>query len=270
MLSGNVSREPQYRATSATRDVQSELAVPILVGGRPWGALNLEDVVRDAFTADDARLLEAVAAQIGGALNAIALYESLDRAYMGTAEALSAALEAKDSYTAEHSRSIAENAAAVGSRLGMDGEELRMLRYAAAFHDIGKLAVPRAILNKPGPLTEEERREIEKHTIVGERIIEPIEFLAPIRPIIRSAHERWDGAGYPDGLAGETIPLGARILFACDAYDAMTTDRAYRPAIAEAAARRELRACSGTQFDPKVIDELLAVLEAEAEAEAPV
>ena len=268
VLSGEVGREPQYRATDATRDVRSELAVPIFVAGSPWGAINLEHTEVEAFTVDDSRLLEAVAAQIGGALNAIELYESLDRAYLGTAEALSAALEAKDSYTAEHSRSIAAHAVAVGRRMGMEAEELRMLRYAAAFHDIGKLAIPREILNKPGPLEGEERGKIEHHTLIGERILEPIELLEPIRPIVRSAHERWDGSGYPDGLAGEEIPLGARILLACDAYDAMTTDRPYRAALPESAAKAELREGSGTQFDPTIVDVLLAVLEADVRAAA--
>jgi HD-GYP domain-containing protein (c-di-GMP phosphodiesterase class II) len=189
------------------------------------------------------------------------LYASLDRAYIGTAEALSAALEAKDSYTAEHSRSVTENAVALGRGFGMDEEQVRMLRYAAAFHDIGKLAISREILNKPGPLTSEERRMIEEHTAVGERILAPIEFLAPIRPMVRHAHERWDGDGYPDGLSGDEIPLGARILFVCDAYDAMTTDRAYRPAMSEDEARAELRACAGTQFDPEVVAGLFQALD---------
>jgi HD-GYP domain-containing protein (c-di-GMP phosphodiesterase class II) len=101
-----------------------------------------------------------------------------------------------------------------------------------------------------------------QHTLIGERILKPIEFLAPIRPVVRAAHERWDGAGYPDGLAGEEIPLSARILFACDAYDAMTTDRSYRRALPEAEAREELRRNAGTQFDPEVVDALFEAIEA--------
>ncbi len=260
VLSGEVAREPQFRATVANRNVHSELAAPISVGGEPWGVINLEDTEGEAFSADDAGVLEAASAQIGGALNAIGLYESLDRAYVGTAEALSAALEAKDHYTAEHSRSIVEHAVGVGSRMGVAGDELRMLRYAAAFHDIGKLVIPGRILNKAESLSESERREIDQHTLAGERILGPIEFLAPIRPLVRGAHERWDGRGYPDALAGEAIPLGARIIFACDAYDAMTTDRPYRVALAEEAAREELRRGSGSQFDPDVVEALLAVL----------
>jgi diguanylate cyclase (GGDEF)-like protein len=261
VLAVDVTREPGYRWTDATKDVSSELAVPVMVSGRPWGVINLEDVEVGAFNLDDARLLESVAAQIGGALTAIRLYEQLDRAYLGTAEALSAALEAKDSYTAEHSKSIAANAVAVGRRLGMSGEELRMLRYAAAFHDIGKLAIPREVLNKQGPLDDEEWAVMTQHTLIGERILRPIEFLAPIRPIVRAAHERWDGGGYPDGIAGGEIPLSARILFACDAYDAMTTDRSYRRALPEAEARAELERCAGSQFDPEVVAVLIEVID---------
>jgi putative nucleotidyltransferase with HDIG domain len=189
------------------------------------------------------------------------LYERLESAYLGTAEALAAALEAKDSYTASHSRSIAEHAEAVGRLLGMDEAELGMLRYAAIFHDIGKLAIPEAILNKRGPLTEAERREIERHPEVGEQILEPVDFLAPARPFVRHGHERWDGRGYPDGLAGEQIPLGARVVFVCDAYHAMTSDRPYRGALSPEVARRELRRFAGTQFDPSVVDALLRVLD---------
>jgi HD-GYP domain-containing protein (c-di-GMP phosphodiesterase class II) len=268
VLAPDIAREPQYRSTPATRQVRSELVVPIFDGHDVWGVVNLEDVHVSAFSPEDARLVESLAAQIGGAITSIRLYEQLDRAYVGTAEALSAALEAKDAYTAEHSQSLVENAVAVGRLLGWRGEELRMLRYAAAFHDIGKLAISPGLLNKPGPLTEDEWEEMTEHTLIGERILEPIEFLAPIRPLVRHAHERWDGNGYPDKLAGEEIPLGARILFACDAYDAMTTDRSYRAALPIERARGELRREAGRQFDPVVVDALLMVLESADEESA--
>jgi HD-GYP domain-containing protein (c-di-GMP phosphodiesterase class II) len=214
----------------------------------------------DAFSSEDIRLLETVADQVGSALHSAELYEQLEAAYLGTAEALSAALEARDAYTASHSDSIVRRAMAVGRQLDMSAEELRLLRYGAAFHDIGKLAVPESILSKPGPLTPAERKEIEQHTVVGERILSPVSFLAPVLPHVRHAHERWDGGGYPDRLAGERIPLGARIIFACDAYDAMTTDRPYRLGMDPADARAELERSAGTQFDPHVVNALVAVL----------
>ena len=156
--------------------------------------------------------------------------------------------------------SIADQAEAVGRALGMDEPALQDLRLAAVFHDIGKIAVPESILNKPGPLTPGERAIMERHTVVGEQILAPVEFLAGVRPLVRHEHERWDGAGYPDGLAGEAIPLGSRIILACDALHAMTSDRPYRDALPVGEAMAELRRHAGTQFDPCVVDALLRVL----------
>ncbi|MDX6629687.1 MAG: hypothetical protein QOH00_1933, partial [Gaiellales bacterium] len=185
--------------------------------------------------------------------------EQLERAYLGTAEALAAALEAKDAMLGESS-SIVAWCEAVGQRLGMDEPALRDLRYGAALHDIGKIAVPQAILDKPGPLDPAERAVMERHPLVGEQILAPVEFLTGVASLIRHEHERWDGTGYPDGLAADGIPLGARIILACDAYCAMTQDRPYRGALSDDAAREELRANAGTQFDQQVVDALLAVL----------
>jgi HD-GYP domain-containing protein (c-di-GMP phosphodiesterase class II) len=255
-----VRAEPDYGSTDETAGVRAELTVPLWVSGELWGAINLEENHTDAFDEDDVRLVETVADQVGAALRSAFLYERLDRAYMGTAEALAAALEAKDAYTAQHARSIVEHAEAVGRRLGLDAQELRDLRYGAVFHDIGKIAVPEAILNKRGPLTAAERREVERHTIVGEQILAPVEFLAGVRKLVRHEHERWDGAGYPDGLAGEQIPLGARIILACDAFHAMTSDRPYRAAMTTEQAIAELRRGAGSQFDPRVVAALLELL----------
>jgi diguanylate cyclase (GGDEF)-like protein len=258
---GDVTRDPDYFATPPTEGVLSELAVPIWLGNELWGALDVQETRRDAFDEDDARLLEVVADQLGSAVRSAILYQQLERAYLGTAEALGAALEAKDVPTPEHARSIIETAEAVGRRLGMEPEELRNLRYAAAFHDIGKIAVPESLLNKPGPLTDSEVEELQRHTVMGEQILQPVDFLTDILPIVRHGHERWDGEGYPDHLVGDRIPLAARIILACDAYVAMTSDRPYREAMSAEAARRELRLHAGTQFDPKVVDALLEVLE---------
>jgi len=172
--------------------------------------------------------------------------------------ALAAAMEAKDQYTASHADSLAATAVAVGSRMGLIDAELRMLQYAAVLHDIGKIGIPGNILNKPEALTREEFDTMAQHTIIGERIISRIDYLVPIARIIRSAHERWDGAGYPDGLQGEEIPLASRILLVCDAFDAMTTDRPYRKALPIETALGELGRNAGTQFDPRVVDVFLA------------
>ena len=239
----------------------SELAVPVYVAGDLWGAL----AVRSAgapFGDDDAQLVQTVADHLGTALRTAELYEQLEQTHLGTAEALAAALEAKDTYTADHARSIADLAVAVGRALGVDDDGLRDLRYGAIFHDIGKIAIPDAILNKPGPLTEDELAVVRRHPEVGEQILSPVPFLAGVRRIVRHDHERWDGNGYPDGLRGAAIPLGARIVLVVDAYHAMCSDRPYRSAMSTEEAREELRRHAGTQFDPEVVDALLDVLAA--------
>ena len=262
VIVNDTQKETDFNGTPETADVRAELVVPLWVGGELWGAINIEETRRNAFDEDDARLVQTVSDQTGSALRSATLYERLDAAYVGTAEALAAALEAKDSYTASHSRAVVGRAREVGRKLGMKGEELRTLRLAAIFHDIGKIAVTEAILNKRGPLTAAERREIERHTEVGERILSAVDFLADVLPLVRHEHERWDGLGYPDGLSGEDIPLGSRIILACDAYDAMTTDRPYRAAMSESRARAELLRNAGAQFDERVVAALMQVLEA--------
>jgi GAF domain-containing protein len=261
VLVEDVASQPDYNPTDETPDVRSELVVPLWAGEDLWGVINIEELEPGAFDEDDVRLVATVADQVGAALRSASLYEQLERAYLGTAQALVAALEAKDAYTADHARSIVERAEAVGTRLGLDDAALRDLRFAAVFHDIGKIAVPEAILTKPGPLTEEERAIMEHHTIAGEQILAPVEFLAGVRALVRHEHERWDGAGYPDGLAGDAIPIGSRIILACDALHAMTSDRPYRAALSLEDALAELRRHAGTQFDPRVVEALLAVLD---------
>ena len=149
----------------------------------------------------------------------------------------------------------------VGRMLGLDGEALKRLELSALFHDIGKIGIPNSILLKPGPLTDEERELIETHPALGAKIIAPIDQLQDVCVIVRACHERWDGAGYPDRKAAEEIPLEARIIFACDAFHAMTTDRPYRRALARDEALGRLTEAAGTQFDPTVVDVCLRVLD---------
>jgi two-component system cell cycle response regulator len=161
----------------------------------------------------------------------------------------------------EHQRGVGALVLAVGRRLDMSTEDLDVLARAAELHDVGKIAIPDAILHKPGPLDAEEWRFMRRHTILGERILMAAAALRPVARLVRSSHERFDGGGYPDGLAGETIPLGARIIFVCDAFDAMTTNRAYSPAVTVSEALSELQACAGTQFDPRVVEAFIATLQ---------
>ena len=169
-----------------------------------------------------------------------------------------------------HGDSVATLAKRVGERLGIVGGELEALHRAAELHDIGKVAIPDAILQKSGKLSEDEWRFMRQHTVLGERILSAASSLAPLGRVVRATHERWDGDGYPDGLAGEEIPLAARIIFACDAYDAMTTERPYAQARSRKGATAELRDNAGTQFDPRVVEALCEVLAADpAPAAAP-
>jgi len=187
--------------------------------------------------------------------------EELEQSYLATVAALAAALDAKDRHTEAHSRETAALARAVGHRLGLEGETLRFLEYGALLHDIGKIGVPGYILNKPGPLDDEEMAIMREHPVIGERIVASVPFLARIRPIVRGEHERWDGGGYPDGLSGEGIPIEARIIHACDAFEAMASDRPYRRARPRHWILGEIRAQAGRQFDPRVAQALLEVVE---------
>jgi HD-GYP domain-containing protein (c-di-GMP phosphodiesterase class II) len=205
------------------------------------------------FSSRDFRMARGVADLASLAMGNAARFADLEQAFLQTVEVLANALEAKDEYTSGHARQVAEIAVTIGQDLGMRSEDLRMLELAAMFHDIGKIGMGTDVINKPGPLTDTEMLEMQKHSEIGERILAPVEFLQPVLPIIRAGHERWDGRGYPDGLAGEEIPFGARIIFVCDAYHAMTSDRSYRRALPEEEALRRLREAAGTQFDPSVV-----------------
>jgi putative nucleotidyltransferase with HDIG domain len=188
----------------------------------------------------------------------------LNQAYRGTVMVLSDVVEAEDTYTASHCRSVVELAAAVADELGMGYEKRQELEIAALLHDVGKIAIPNEILNKPAKLTDEEFTLMKTHTIEGQALLDRVGGrLAKVGEVVRSCHERWDGRGYPDGLAGEEIPEAARVVFTCDAYSAMTTDRPYRAAMPVEDAIAELRKNSGTQFEPRVVEALIAVIEAD-------
>ena len=190
----------------------------------------------------------------------------LSHAYRGTAFLLGDVVEADDSYTGEHSRDVVELSVAVADRLGLTGQERRDTEFAALLHDVGKIRIPGEIINKPGKLDAEERALMETHTIEGEEMLNRVGgLLGSIGHIVRSCHERWDGHGYPDGLRGEAIPRVAQIVACCDAYSAMTSDRSYGKALSREAAIGELRANAGTQFEPTVVDALIAVIEGRAQ-----
>lgn len=232
---------------------------PFSIEGR-WGAISVASQPDVEYGDRELELLGGLAHQAKLAIANASSFAGLERTFLSTVEALANALEARDEYTSSHARWITDTALRVGTELGLDVETLKRLELGALFHDIGKIGIPNSVLLKPGPLTEEERALIETHPELGERIIAPIDQLQDVCGIVRSCHERWDGEGYPDKKAGEQIPLEARIIFACDAFHAMTTDRPYRRALPAEEALRRLEEAAGTQFDPTVVDVCLRVL----------
>ncbi|HEY3758231.1 MAG TPA: HD-GYP domain-containing protein [Solirubrobacteraceae bacterium] len=190
----------------------------------------------------------------------------LGDAYRGTALVLGDVVEADDAYTGEHCKGVVRLALDVADELALDAPQRRNVEFGALLHDVGKIAVPKEIINKPGKLDEHEWEIIKTHTIEGQRMLERVGgLMREVGEIVRSSHERWDGGGYPDGLRGEAIPLEARIVSACDAFNAMTTNRSYRRAMPLAEALAELRANAGTQFDPRVVDAMVRLIERSAQ-----
>jgi len=240
---------------------RSLVLVPIYSRERVLGLLVLlHHKDRDELEGEDLNLVAAIAGQAAVALENTSLYEDLELSYFSTVKALARAIEVKDPYTYGHSERVTEYALAIARRMGVTDAEMQNIKYAAALHDIGKIGIARKILDKPRALTEEEFVHVKTHTQLGDSIIEPVAFLKAPRFIIMHHHERYDGHGYPTGLAGEEIPLGARILAVADSFEAMVSDRPYRKALQMEEAIRELEVNAGTQFDPMVVRAFIEVL----------
>src|SRR4051812_46171390 len=208
------------------------------------------------------RLLAGLAHQAKLAIESADPYMTLERTFVTTVAALANALEAKDDYTASHARWITDMAMLVGRELRLDRDALKRLELGALFHDIGKIGIPTEILQKPGPLNDEEFEIVKEHPELGEKILAPIERLEDVRPIVRACHERWDGQGYPDGKAGDDIPVEARVVLVCDAFHAMVTDRPYRARMPQTEAVQRLLTSAGTQFDPTTVEAFVLLYEA--------
>jgi putative nucleotidyltransferase with HDIG domain len=213
-----------------------------------------------AFTAGEVHLLQGIAEMGGTAIHRSRLHHRLEQSYMQVVLALARAMDARDTYTGDHSGRLAEWAEAVARVLGCHDEAIQDIRWGALLHDIGKIGVPDGILRKPGKLTEEEWQAMRRHPAIGEEILIPLERMRGVARIVRHHHERWDGAGYPDGLRGEDIPLGARILTVIDSYSAIIDERPYKKARSPDEAVAELRKCAGAQFDPTVVEAFCRVL----------
>lgn len=214
----------------------------------------------DGLMADAAAILERARIAGGGRVGAPGRTPSVEPS-RGAIGALALALAERDRGTGEHAEQVVALASAVTRRMNLDGEEVERIAAAALLHDIGKVAIPDSILNKPGALNDEEWAVMREHSVIGERILRAVPGLGPVARMVRHGHEAWDGSGYPDGLSGDAIPMGSRIVLACDAYDAMTSERPYRSALSSAEAVAELRAGAGRQFDPRVVEALVGYLE---------
>lgn len=227
----------------------------------PIGVINVTDHPRDTFSDEDLADIQFTAETAAISLSSQLNRVELERSHYGTLRSLAAAVEAKDPYTHGHSERVLAWGTAVAAELGFSGARLRNFAFGAELHDIGKLAVPDHILQAPRRLTEAEFAIVREHPRRGVELIQHLSFLVPAHPAILHHHEKLDGSGYPEGLAGDQIPLEARILAVVDSYDAMTSARPYRPAMAHEEATAELRRCAGTQFDPLCAEAFLRLLE---------
>ena len=232
--------------------------IELVSGGAPIGALRIESP--DEVGPRWARLHEALLPQLATALESAELVAEVHRRHLATIAALSRSMEAKDYYTGGHTGRVAEVAVAVARRLSFDGAELDAIEVGALLHDIGKIGIPEAVLQKEGPLDDREWELMREHPVISDYILSEIDLHPYVRQIARSSHERIDGGGYPDGLAGDEIPLPARIVLVADALDALTSDRPYRRGRPLAAAMVELREHTGTQFCPSVVAALERVV----------
>lgn len=244
--------------------VQSLCICPLRIGGESLGILIMGErrhASRESFDTDKLRLASAIADQASSAIWRARLHEQLEESFVQTILALANALDAKDNYTSDHGERLAQLATATARRLNCSEDEIKAIDWAMRLHDIGKIGVPDEILQKRGPLTDEEWQLMKKHPEIGANIISPIKNLQPVVPLILHHHEKFNGSGYPHNLKGEKIPLGARILSIVDTYGAITDDRVYRKARSHSEAILEIERCTGTQFDPRVTSAFKEVMQ---------
>ena len=235
-------------------------ALPFAVKGEMRGVLLLANKRNGPFTDAECRILLAIGQHAGLAMENARLHQQLSEAYISTVAVLADAIEAKDAYTRGHCEGVSRVAVEVARRLGLKDGALDAVRYAALLHDVGKIGIPDGILLKPGKLMDEEFSIIQKHAAIGRDLVARVPALSHLGDVILHHHEHFDGGGYPDGLSGEGIPLVARIIGVVDAFDAMTTPRPYRDPLDAITAFEEMRRCSGTQFDPQIVELVTQVL----------
>jgi putative nucleotidyltransferase with HDIG domain len=235
----------------------SLICAPLKIKDKTVGIIKLENSNQVNYSSEDLKLLNAIATQAAIAIENANLYDSLREAFFETVQILVEVVEKKDSYTAGHARRVAIYSTAIGEELGLTKTELTKVKLAALLHDIGKIGIQDEILLKKGKLTNEEYESIKKHPVLGAELLENITQFKDIVPYVRSHHERYDGRGYPDGIHKENIPLVSRILAVADSFDAMTSNRPYRPTMNREYAFGELKKNASTQFDPIVVEAFL-------------
>jgi HD-GYP domain-containing protein (c-di-GMP phosphodiesterase class II) len=238
--------------------------VPMRIGEQASGVLLIGEMRsdnREPFTPEKLSLAKGIADQTAAALQRVQLFTNLEQAYLETVLTLANAVEAKDTYTKNHADNVSRMAVLVGKELGLPDNELEDIRFGGVLHDVGKIGVPDSILNKPGKLNDEEWVQMRAHAAIGADILKPVSRLGGAADIVRHHHERYDGNGYPDGLAGEDIPIGARILTTVDSYSAMVDRRSYKAARPHEDAAAELKHCAGSQFDPRAVDAFLGLFD---------
>jgi putative nucleotidyltransferase with HDIG domain len=242
----------------------SALSVPLMRSGEILGVLSAYSLSeKRVFLPREEKALVVLGDRAATSVENALLYADLENSFRETIQGLALALEAKDSYTHGHSESVTRYCVGIAKQMGLSEVFQNLLRQAGLLHDIGKIGIASNILNKPGRLSSEEYELIKSHPGTGRRILENISFLKDAIPIVYHHHERMDGNGYPEGLAGDEIPLGARVMQVADTYDAMTSNRAYRQGIGHEAAVAELKRCTGTQFDPECVEAFLGMCEEE-------
>ncbi|MGM0607358.1 MAG: TIGR00282 family metallophosphoesterase [Candidatus Muiribacteriota bacterium] len=252
---GQADKKTQY-------ETRSIIAVPMIIKDKVIGVLEVLNKKGEMpFNENDLSMLQGIAQQAASAIDNAKLYHKIKQLYKATVEVLANAMDSKDAYTHGHSRRVAEYSTAIARKLNKGLDFIGDLEIAALLHDIGKIGIRDAILCKPGRLTDDEFEIIKSHPVISAKILQPVDFLKHLIPMIRNHHERFDGNGYPDKISGKEIPLGSRMIAVADTFDAMTSDRAYRKGLPWEVALEELKNNKGTQFDPECVDAFLQAFE---------
>lgn len=260
VLSSNAMSDPRFSpyASVSLHSIRSIMAVPIIFQDQVRGLVYVDNRIRSGiFREENLELLSAIATQAAGAIENARLYNMKKEIIL----VLANAIEAKDEYTRGHVERVCGYCLAIARELGLPPEDVRDLEISSFLHDVGKISVPDAVLQKPGKLDADERHQMERHSEMGEHLVKPIDVPLRVKQSIRHHQERWDGAGYPDRLAGEQIHIFARIISVADTWDAMTSDRPYRKALPREVAIAEMNRSAGTQLDPQVVEAFLRAID---------